>query len=252
MLTRAAGGVGYALRGARFLAAHPRLWKWVVLPYFVTLGLFVLLGWGAVVGIAAVVAWATGFLPSWLAAFLGPLLGVVLGLGLTLVMLYVYFGVATVVAGPFCELLAEAAEEAHTGRPSPAFSVTGLLLDLARTVVHEARRTLRYLVLIAILGILSIALPGPGTLVVAVAGFFVAARFVAWDVLDWTLARRGLGYAAKVRFLADHRAATTGLGLAIAGGLAIPVVGPIFLPIGAVAAMLLVTDVEERAGSKVS
>lgn len=252
MLTRAAGGVSYALRGAQFLAAHPRLWKWVVLPYFVTLILFGLIGWGAVAAIAAVVAWVAHFLPEWLATVLGPLLGVVLGLGVAVVLLYVYFGVATVVAGPFCELLAEAAEVAHTGRPSPAFSVTGLLLDLLRTVAHEARRTLRYLVLIAILGILSMFVPGPGTVVAAVAGFFVAGRFVAWDVLDWTLARRGLGYAAKVRFLADHRGATTGLGLAIAGGLVIPIVGPLFLPIGAVAGMLLVTDVEARAGSKVS
>ena len=224
----------------------------MALPYFVTLALYGLVGWGAVQAIYFTVVWATRSMPTWLAALMGPVLGVILGLGVAFVMLYVYFGIATVVAGPFCELLAEAAEEAHTGRPSPAFSVTGLLLDLARTVVHEARRTLRYLVLIAILGVLSMFVPGPGTIVVAIAGFFIASRFVAWDVLDWTLARRGLGYAAKVRFLAEHRSSTTGLGLAIAGGLAIPVVGPIFLPVGAVAAMLLVTDVEEARGSKVS
>lgn len=248
MLGQALFGAGYAVRGARFLAARPRLWGWVVAPYLVTLALFGGLGWAAFSATSALVAWATGWMPSGLAAVLGPILGILIAIGLAFAMLYVYFAVATVVAGPFCELLAEAAEVAHTGRPSPRFSVTRLLADLARTVVHELRRTLRYLFFIVVLAVLSMIVPGPGTVLVAIVGFYVAARFVAWDVLDWTLGRRGLAYRDKVAYLARHRGATTGLGMVVAGGLAIPLVGPLFLPVGAVGAMLLVTDLEARPG----
>ena len=238
-------GAGHFGRGARFLLAHPRLWWWVAIPYAITLALFAVGVWAAFASFGDLVTWTTRHVWSWLAGILETVLYVVLASTLGLASYFLFFAIAALVAGPFNEFLAEAVEEEMTGKASPPLSLGRLVRDVGRTIAHETRKILRYLFLMGILFLLSLFLPGVGGIVYLVGGAFLTARFAAYDVLDYTMARRGWSFAEKQAFLQRHRGATTGLGAAVAAFMIIPVLGPLAYPIGAVGGTLLFLENEK-------
>ena len=241
-------GARYLGRGARFLVANPRLFTWVVIPYAITLALFALGAWAAVSYFDDLVAWLTSLVPSWLAGLLRAVLYVLLASTLGLASYFLFFAIAAVVAGPFNEFLAEAVEGRVTGKASPPLSAGRLTRDVLLTIAHETRKILRYLFLVGCLFLLSLFIPGVGWAVYAVGGAFLTARFAAYDVLDYTMARRHWTFKQKQEFLGRHRSLSTGLGAAVSLFLLIPVLGPLAYPLGAVGGTLLMLDLEGSHG----
>lgn len=240
-----ASGLGDAGRGLRFLGAHPGLWKWVLAPTLVTLVLLA----GAIAAVAhlagRLVAWATSWLPGFVADAAGGLLwlAVVAVLGLGALLMFV--AVVGIVAGPFCELLSEAIEERVTGEPGPPFSLGGFLRDAAAGLAHGLRRLVASIVgavLVLALGLV----PVVGTAAAVVVGGWLAARATAYDCYDAVLARRGLSYADKLAYLARHRGRTFGLGAGTAGLLLVPGLNLVALGIGAAGATLAALELEGR------
>ena len=214
----------------------------MAIPYAITLALFALGAWAAFEYVSDLVAWLANHV--WLAGILEAVLYVLLAATLGLASYFLFFAIAALVAGPFNEFLAEAVEEEVTGKPSPPLSLGRLVRDVLRTIAHETRKILRYLLLLGILFLLSIFVPGVGGAIYLVGGAFLTARFAAYDVLDYTMARRGWTFEQKQEFLARHRSATTGLGAAVAAFLLIPVIGPLAYPFGAVGGTLLFLEIE--------
>ena len=218
----------------------------MVIPYAITLALFALGAWAAFTYFNDLVAYLTGLVPGWLVGFLKAVLYVLLASTLGLASYFLFFAIAAVVSGPFNEFLAEAVEERITGIASPPLSAARLTRDVLLTLAHETRKILRYLFLIALLFLLSLFIPGVGWAVYAVGGAFLTARFAAYDVLDYTMARRGWSFKQKETFLARHRSLTTGLGSAVALLMLVPIVGPLAYPFGAVGGTLLFLDLEGK------
>jgi uncharacterized protein involved in cysteine biosynthesis len=104
------------------------------------------------------------------------------------------------------------------------------------------------LFLVGLLFLLSLFIPGVGWAVYAVGGAFLTARFAAYDVLDYTMARRRWTFKQKQEFLGRHRSLSTGLGGAVSLFLLIPVLGPLAYPLGAVGGTLLMLDLEGSHG----
>ena len=244
MISRFLHGAGSITRGARYLARHPRLWTWVAIPYAITLALFAIGAWAAFTYFNDLVTWLTSLVPAWLAGVFEAVLYVLLASTLGLASYFLFFAVAAVVAGPFNEFLAEAVEEQVTGRRSPRLSPGRVVRDVWRTIAHESRKILRYLFLLAILFVLSVVVPGVGWAIYAAGGAFLTARFAGYDVMDYTMARRGWTFQQKQEFLRRHRSATTGLGTAVALFLLVPIVGLLAYPIGAVGGTLLFLEIE--------
>ena len=69
-------------------------------------------------------------------------------------------------------------------------------------------------------------------------GYYVTARFAAYDTYDAVFARRGWSYGAKMEYLARHRSRTLGLGAGVALLLMVPVLNLLALPLGAAGATL--------------
>lgn len=243
-----ARGARDVVRGFRFLVAHPRLWGWVIAPALVTLVLLIAAVWGVSSAASPLVAWATGWLPRTIESGASVVVWVVVVAALGLGALLVFVPVAGAVAGPFNELLSEAVEEQLTGVPGPRFSAIGFVRDALTGLVHGARRLLVFLLGAVILFAISF-IPVAGTIAATAIGFWLAARGAAYDCFDAVLARRRLGYQAKLAYLARHRARSFGLGAAVAGLLLVPGVNLIALGLGATGATLVVRDLEAAAAT---
>jgi uncharacterized protein involved in cysteine biosynthesis len=70
----------------------------------------------------------------------------------------------------------------------------------------------------------------------------VTARFAAYDAYDAVWARKSWGYRAKVDYLAEQRARTTGLGATVALLMVVPVANLLALSIGAAGATVAYLD----------
>jgi len=236
-----ARGAGYALRGASFVIARPRLWPLLVAPFVLSLAALAGLARAAIHYRAGVTSAITP--GGWLGSVLGPVLSGLYFLVAAVGAFFLYLPIASLLAAPFNELLAERVEEIALGQHGPPFSLTRLLKELGQALVHETRKFIRWLVLAAAVLACTLLLPGLGAIIGLIGGWFIAARFAAYDALDATLSRRGWSYERKVAFLRERRALTLGLGGAVAALMLVPVVNALALPFGAAGGALLVHDV---------
>lgn len=246
MLAELVAGVVDGLRGAAYLAARPRLWKWVLAPA-VAAALILIVAIGSILSmLGGPIAAVAGLLPgSWADNVLRLLAGVVLAV----LSVTIFVSVAAVIAGPFNEMLSESIEERETGVPSPRFRLLQFLADLAIGLVHAARRVAVYLVVMIGLLVVGVAVPVAGTALATVLGAIATARFASYDAYDAVWARRRLRYRDKIAYLREHRWRTLGLGAVVAVLLVVPGLNVVGLAIGATAATLrtLAATRSERA-----
>ncbi|MBE7452104.1 MAG: EI24 domain-containing protein [Kofleriaceae bacterium] len=239
-----ARGARDVVAGFRFLAAHPRLWAWVIAPALVTLVLLLAAIWGVAATASPLVAWLTGWMPDAIERWAGWLAWLVVLVALGLAALLVFVPVAGVVAGPFNELLSEAVEARLTGVAGPRFSLAALVRDALLGLLHGLRR-----LAVAIGGALLLFtlsfVPVVGTLGAPALALWRAARAAAYDCYDAVLARRRLSYAAKGAYLSRHRQRTFGLGATVAALLLVPGVNLVALGLGAVGATLAAHELGE-------
>jgi CysZ protein len=233
-------GTSYALRGAAILVRTPSLWPLVIAPFLLSLAAMIGLVWAMIAMHDRALAWLT---PSgWLGDVVGPVVTLLYWLIVPVLVWFLYLPIASLIAGPFNEAIAEGVERRVLGKPGAPFSALGLARDLGLTVVHELRRFVRWAVLALAVLALSVILPGVGSIIALAGGAYIAARFAAWDALDYTLSRRAYSYDAKQAFLRQRRALALGFGGAIAGLLLVPVLGALAMPSGAAGGALLVHD----------
>jgi CysZ protein len=242
VLKELAAGVYDGLRGAIYLAARPRLWKWVFAPAVVAaVILIVAIGW--ILGLlSAPIAALAAYLPG---AWADNVLRLLAGVVLAVLSVTIFISLAALIAAPFNEMLSEAIEERETGVPSPKFRVLRFLGDVALGIAHAARRVSVYVVIMLGLLVLGVAVPVVGTLVAAALGGIATARFASYDAYDAVWARRRLRYRDKVGYLRAHRWRTLGLGAVVACVLIVPGLNVLGLSIGATAATL--RSLAERA-----
>lgn len=236
-------GVGDIGRGFRFLNAHPRLWKWVVAPALVTLAILA----GMIAAVARIagplVARVAGWLPEFLEGAGTWVLWIVVVIVLIAGGMMLFVSIVGIVAGPFCELLSEAVEEAATGKPGAPFALGAFLRGALAGLAHGVRR----LVLSVVGMVLVFAVgfvPVIGQIAAPLLGGWLAARAAAYDCYDAVLSRRALAYRDKLAYLDRHRARTVGLGAGITGLLLVPGVNLFALGIGAAGATLAALEIE--------
>jgi CysZ protein len=241
-------GLAYPSRGARFVyKEHPELAKLWLLPLVLTTGLLVFSVWLAVdlhAGIAAKL-WttpATGALRvvhhvfEWLVGFL------LIAAGALCVALS-----TNLIAAPFNDALSEAVENIHLGHVASSFSLARALRGVGRTCGLELVKLSLYLAVMGPLFVLSLLLPGVGTLIYTVASVGVTGLFFAVDYMDWAASRRDLPLRARITLAVRHFRPVLGLGLGIALLLFVPLLNLILMPAAVAAATLLFIDLQEPA-----
>ncbi|MBT8492608.1 MAG: EI24 domain-containing protein [Deltaproteobacteria bacterium] len=233
-------GIADFVRGARYVAARPRLYKWVALPFLISLVILAVVAWLAwslaAPGAEAVADLLPGFLASLVGGALKVLLVLVIGVG----GYVLFFAIAALITTPFCELLSEAVEVEVSGGEAPAGN---LARDLVMGIGHAIRRVLLYLLAVLAIFLLGLVIPVIGPIVAALVTIMLTIRFAAFDAMDTVMARHGWSYDQKKSFLQQHRSRTFGLGAGVAGLAVIPIVGALALPLGAAGATLLYLEV---------
>jgi CysZ protein len=157
---------------------------------------------------------------------------------LLLVSAFTFSAIASVVASPFNDFLAERAER-FTPLPKVTSKGAGakarlILIDLAKTLA-AAVATVFALVLSWV----------PGLNIVA---FAVAFLLIAFQYISYPQTRRGIGIGGGVKFLLLHPLACVGFGAALGALFAVPIVSSLSIPLAVVGGTLLVGRAEGGAG----
>lgn len=222
-------GVGYLLRGLGWMARHPLLWLFGLVPAVVVLAVY-----GTVLGLLAwnlddVAGWLTPFADGW-SEGLRKAARVVAGLavfGASLFLALVTFTSVTLLVGdPFYEYISEKVEESQGGAPPGP--------DLP--LMTEILRAIKDAVL---LGLVAVAfaltffacgfIPLVGQTVVPLVAALVSGYFLAGELTSVAMDRRGVMRKGRFALMRRRRPLVLGFGVAT--------VVVFLIPLGAVLAM---------------
>ncbi|MGW0736909.1 EI24 domain-containing protein [Streptomyces sp. NPDC002851] len=241
-------GLGYLLKGQRWVGKHGRSFGLGLLP-----GLITLVGYAAALTALALgandfVDWATpfadGWSSPWLGLFRGFLTALVIALGLLLAVL-TFTAVTLLVGQPFYEALSERVDKDQ----SPDGTAPSTDLPLWRDLWISARDSLRILVRALGWALLLFALgfiPVLGQTVVPVIGFFVTGFFLAQELVSVPLQRRGEAARAQLALLRGNRMVTWGFGVPLGLCFLIPFVAVFLMPGAVAGATLMVRDLRHE------
>lgn len=252
-------GLGYLIKGQRWVLGHGRWFGIGLLPGLITLVLYA----GALIGLGYgaddLVEWATPFADDWSSPWPGLLrnaltvLVFVLGLFLAVIT---FTAVTLLVGQPFYEALSEEVDRTEGG------TVPESGLPLRRELWISARDSVRILARVGLYAVLLFALgfvPVAGQTVVPVIGFCVTGYFLAEELTAVALQRRGMVLKDRLALLRGHRLRTLGFGVPLGLAFMLPFVAVFLMP-GAVAGATLLargltgeeeTD-DEKGGGEVA
>lgn len=236
-------GFGYALLGWRFVGQHPELLKYCILPLVLTLLGFLGIStlfyfyFDEIIGLI----WQKP--EGWLLV-LWWVFKILMVPAMILIGYMVFFVVVGIVAAPFNDLLSEKAEEIAYGTEPKPFSIGYMMRGLGRTLLHELAKLGIYLAWMVPLLLVNF-IPAIGSIIFTGVGFWLTARFCAYDNLDFSMARREWSFAKKQKMLKTNRSVTMSFGTGVALFLLIPIVGVLTLPFSAIGGTLLFCDLEQ-------
>lgn len=243
-------GLKYPLAGLGEVARTPALWKHAALLVLLAAAALGLVAW-------ATVRWGDALIEGiWSApegeGLWASVLGVVhaiyaffLWVGLALLAYYTWLVATSLVTAPVKDSLSELVEARRTGAPGPKFTLAALVAEIGRTLRVEGGKLLLYTAVMVPLYALSFAVPSVGHVLLSVFGWYFTSLFLAFDYLDWPMARRGWGFGARYRALAKmNRAVALGFGTACWFLLLVPVLNVLLIPGAVVAGTNLFVDLE--------
>jgi len=246
-------GFRLPLEGLGMLWRERSLWSLAAVPFLLTL----LAVSGAVAAVVAwapeLFAWATAWMPElsaerwyqWL--WVGPArallatVGALLFLALAGACVVAAWLVASLLAAPFLDALAQRVERLATGAVVDATrtGLAGLLAEGGRALQGEARRLAAFLAVVVPLVLLGWVVPG-GQLLSGPALVAVTVFFLPLDYAGYTLDRRHVDFAVRRRWLWRRRHLAVGFGGAAFVTCLVPGLNFLAMPVLVVAGTLLV------------
>jgi CysZ protein len=247
-------GVGYALRGARFVyVQHPRLSRLWLPPVVITAIALIATTWAAFAWRDDVVGWLWPE-PGGSGAGAIAARGLHTALELLAAVLMALTGVVVValasslICAPFNDALSEAVERIHTGGEGTSLRLSVLLRDTLRSIGLQLLKLGAYAAIMGPMFVISFALPGVGGVLYTAIAFVVTALFLAIDYVDFAATRRGLDARARMRAALRQWPAMLGLGAAIWVLLFVPLLNVLFMPAAVAGGTLLFLDLHPAPG----
>lgn len=227
-------GFTLPLQALRLIFQKKKLLSWSIIPVVLTLALSI---WGVAYVKGKIVAWGIhelatrGYEPGSIAV---QAMLVFLQIVLFILAAVSFSFFAGIIAAPFNDFLAEAAEPFTTPPLPPAQTglrgkVRAFLIDVVKTTVITSLQ-----IGLIFIGVLGFWLPGLNLIPFAAAFWLLAFQFVSYPQT-----RREEGLKDSVRFLFRHAFATFGFGTALGFLFPIPVVSSLALPLAVVGGTLL-------------
>jgi len=192
------------------LVSELRLWKFLLLPGVVGLGLALMIGGTAWTFYAPLAAFLFSFLPDFGGQFLIHLTNVISGLLIVSMGILVFKHLLMVLVSPFMSPLSERVEKHLTGMPGRrGTAFPQVMKDLMRGLRIAFRNIFREILWSIPLLILSL-IPGVG-IIGAVGLFLVQAFYAGFGNIDYTLERH-YNVSGSVRFVRQNRGLALGNG----------------------------------------
>ena len=245
-VTRVLRGTGYIFQGWRTLNQHPGLLKYCIWPWLISVIAFGGVSVGFYFFYADIVNWIWSKPESWFMQGLWYLLYVFVLIVVVLMGYMVFFVLQGLLAAPFNDALSERVERLAYGQATPKPpSIAEVFGTMGSAVGHELIKLSIWIGLM-IPTLLVNFVPGVGAVVSSIGGFLITARFLAYDYLDFSMARRRWRFSEKWRVLRANRALTFGFGSGVALLLLVPVFGLLCLPMAAIGGTLLLCDLDQH------
>lgn len=216
-------GPGYHLKGVRFGLQHPGFLALAVLPFLCTLAFYVT-GFlvfathlnGILTSIWQVPADQSSGWITWLYWGYTHVVRYILYLVLLVVMFYTFVIVSNIVASPLYDRISEKYEDTYySGRPSSA-------VRQKRSIFLVIKEEIKKAVFMLVIPLVVLFVPIVGGFLSLV----IAAGFIAWDYVDFSLARDCPLLRDRLKALWKHKLRLIGFGWP----LLIPVLGLMILP----------------------
>lgn len=236
-----ADGASCFASGVKFFQEHPRLLPVAIIPFCLTIGVFLTIG---IVGYLYFADWRESFFANkdaWYWTWTGAefLLSVLFFLIYGVVSLFTFVIVGSLITSPFSEYLSQQVErELLPNGPTAAAGRFSMARDVARGLKHEVIRLTIYIA-IWCCSLVLLLIPILGQIGFTICMGYVSIRYLAWDGLDYCMARQRMGFREKMAFLRESRARTVGYGAISFLLLTIPFTTLFVLPLNAVGGSIL-------------
>ena len=239
-------GFLYPFRAGLFIARHPRLLKFVLIPFLINVVVFsTALFFGldffnhtAIHYIPQGQAWYWALLYYffWMAALI-----------VTAVLVFFSFTVVgNLIASPFNDVLSERTEELlGTSRERERFSLKAFGRATWRTLVEEGKKMAFFIFGMALLVLLNL-LPGFGTILYACLSILFTLFFLAVEYTGFVFSRKGRSFKEQRRFIFSRKILMLGFSTGVLALLAIPFLQFFCIPVAVVGATQLWFDEEEN------
>ncbi|GAA0690626.1 EI24 domain-containing protein [Kitasatospora atroaurantiaca] len=237
-----ATGLGYLIKGQKWVARHGRWWGFGMIPALITLVGYVAAMAALVVWSGELVDWATPFADDWSSPWRSLVRGVfavaVVGGG-ALLAVVTFTAVTLLVGQPFYESLAEKVDETEGGAPAAPD------VPLWRELVTSAKDSIRVLLRVVAIGVLLFAcgfIPVVGQTVVPAIGVCVSGYFLAAELTAVALQRRGFPQRERLRLLRSRLGLALGFGAPLVLLFLVPLITVLAMPGAVAGATLLARD----------
>jgi CysZ protein len=222
-------GIAAFFAGVAWIARTPRMWARALVPVATALVLVVALSALGIYGALALTHRELG------SGFGAGLASVVASVAAAVLAVLVGVSLAQPLSGWALDGIVRA-QERDLGIPAATGSSETLFGSLGSALLALATG----IPLLLVLTLIGWTFP-PIALVTVPLKVIVAALLLAWDLLDYPLALRGMGVTARFRWCARHFGAVLGFGLAAMLFFAVPGLGLLALPCGVAGAARLAT-----------
>ncbi|MBB5933153.1 EI24 domain-containing protein [Streptomyces zagrosensis] len=237
-----ATGVGYLIKGQRWMAQHPRSWGFGMVPALITLVGYV----AALIALGLwtddAISWLTPFADDWGTPWLGLFRGALAVLffgGCLLLALITFTAVTLLVGQPFYESLSERVDLSLDGHaPESGLPLWRELLIALRESTTVVIRVVLWGTLLFVAGFL----PVIGQTAIPAIGFCIAGFFLTEELTAVALQRRRVPLAERLRLLRSRKLLVLGFGVPLTLLFLVPLAAVVVMPGAVAGATLLARD----------
>ncbi len=245
-LTNFSKGFFYPFRAGRFILKHPRLYKFVIIPFLINALVFTL---AVYFGLDFFNETVVGLIPqgeAWYWLTLYYVLWVVAVLATAVLVFFTFTVVGNLIASPFNDLLSERTEESLVGQKhEEPFSMRAFLIDARRTLWEESKKMLAFLLCMGLLLLLNF-IPGIGSLIYSCLAILLTLFFLSVEYTGYVFGRKRGTFKDQRRFISSRKFLMLGFSTGILAILAIPFLQFLCIPVGVVGATQIWFDVEHQ------
>ncbi|MBX7150777.1 sulfate transporter CysZ [bacterium] len=231
-------GIHYPFSAIRFIAHHPNLGKFIIIPFIINVLLFLA---GLIFFISNIDS-LLQIVPkndAWYFAILYYLLATLLVASFLIVTFYVFTVIGNMIASPFNSVLSERIEELQfNNKTDQSFNFKLIIRDAYRAVMTECKRLLLFICIFIPIFILNF-IPVIGQALY----FILMLVFTAWGLsftfMDYAMERKIVSFRLKVQILASRKSLMLGFGsMCFLFGL-IPILNLFLIPVCVTAGTLI-------------